>query len=163
MIHIDSHPDRGTIGSIQCDNCRTTLEGSTRYLLSEWDIQDYSTLADYTTQKGGWYRSLLGRVALTQCPACFEAAYRPAQAMYEECVNKLINRLEWHSSLVKEAITEPHPIYGDVDLVIHAQNAWRAGLELLRNCRSVTMDIVTGRLSTNPPQGGDTIIKGDMN
>ena len=163
MIHIDSHPDRGTIGSIQCDHCRTTLEGSPKHLLSEWDIQDYSTLSDYTTRQGGWHRSLVGRVALTQCPKCFEAVYRPARAMHEERVNKLIDRLEWHSSLVRETVTEPHPIYEDVDLVIHAQNAWRAGIELLRNCRSVTMDRVTRRLSTNPPQGGDIVIQGDMN
>jgi len=163
MIHFDSHPDRGTIGSIQCDNCRATLEGSTRYLLSEWDMQDYSTLADYTARQGGWHRSLLGRVALTQCPACFETAHRPAQAMYEERVSKLINRLEWHSSLVGKAATEPHPVLGDVDLVIHAQNAWRAGLELLRNCRSLTMDKVTGRLATRTPEGGDVVIQGDMN
>lgn len=163
MIHFDSHPDRGTIGSIQCDNCRATLEGSTRYLLSEWDMQDYSTLSEYTTRKGGWHWTLLGRVALTQCPSCFEATYRPAQAMYEERVNKLINRLERHSSLVEETITEPHPILGDVDLVIHAKNAWRAGLELLRNCRSLTMDKVTGRLATRTPEGGDVVIQGDMN
>jgi hypothetical protein len=122
MIHIDSHPDRGTIGSIQCNHCRTTLEGSTKHLLPRWDIQDYSTLSDYhdPTRR---LASVAGRrpIALTQCPECFEAVYRPARAMHEERVNKLIDRLEWHSSLVRETVTEPHPIYEDVDLVIHAQ------------------------------------------
>lgn len=163
MIHFDSHPDRGTIGSIKCDHCRATLEGSTRYLLSEWDMQDYSTLSEYTIRKNGWHRFLVGRVAFTQCPACAERLSSLLNEGYEERVSELIDRLERHSSLVKEAITEPHPIYGDVDLVIHAQKAWRAGIELLRNSRCLTVDKVTGRISTRTPEGGDVVIQGDMN